>query len=127
MFLDKVLSCEYNNSVKQYWDTCLLNCLCYSVTYDSCLYITFGSIEENNPLYVKISPNPAANEIRIQNVEFKIKSIEIYDVMGKKVFEKHLSSDIGYPTISIADFQPGIYFLLTKTEKGILKEKLIKE
>lgn len=49
------------------------------------------SVEEHvsSPASLLLSPNPATNELRIQNTEFRIEKVEVYDVLGVRV--KHLT------------------------------------
>lgn len=70
-----------------------------------------GVDEIQNDNLISISPNPATSELKIQNAELKIKEIEIYSVVGEKVYQERLTSDIGHRTISVADFPSGMYFV----------------
>lgn len=83
----------------------------------------------NNPTedYFSVHPNPVTNEFTIYELRFTISNIEIYNVLGKKVFEKRPTSDARRPTISVADFLPGIYFVKVRTAAGIAVKKFIKE
>ena len=76
---------------------------------------------------LSLSPNPATNQLTIDNGKLIIERIEIYNVLGEKVFEKRLSSDIGRPTISVADFPSGIYFVKVKGEKEERVAKFVKQ
>jgi hypothetical protein len=67
---------------------------------------------------IEIFPNPATSELIIENEELKIEKVELYNTVGEKVFEKRLTSDIQYPTISVANFSPGIYFITVTDNAG---------
>jgi hypothetical protein len=78
--------------------------------------------EENS---VQIFPNVAANEFTIYDVPGTISKIEMYNALGRKVFEKHLTSDFGHQTISVADFPAGIYFIRVSSSKEQIIHKVI--
>lgn len=67
---------------------------------------------------ISLFPNPATNELTIENSRLKTKKVEIYSSVGEKIFEKHLSSDIRHLSISVADFPPGIYFITVTDQAG---------
>lgn len=72
-------------------------------------------------------PNPATEELRIKNAEFRIGKIEISNLLGEKVFEKHLTSDDRRPAISVADLPHGIYFVnLTNEKNRVVVKKFVK-
>ena len=58
----------------------------------------------------EIYPNPTSGKLRITNYELRIEKIEIFDVLGRKVFEQSygLKNEID---IDISHLQSGIYFL----------------
>jgi hypothetical protein len=77
---------------------------------------------------LSIFPNPATNELVVWSSEFGDGAqLAIYNVLGEKVYEERLTSDLGPRTISVADFPSGIYFVRVKTEKGITTAKFVKE
>lgn len=73
-----------------------------------------------------IYPNPANSELKIQNAELKIKSVEIYDVMGKKVFSQisNLKSQI---SIDISELKAGIYFVKALTGSESVFKRIVVE
>lgn len=77
------------------------------------------SIDEFNLANVKIYPNPAADYFKISNVN--IKTIELYNISGKKL--KEFSSSEKY---EINDLSTGVYFIKIKTERTETNRKLIK-
>jgi len=88
--------------------------------------ILTGIAANNNADFsVEIFPNPATNEFRIKNSEFRIDKVEIYDVAGKKVLNENLHS-INHQAINIASLKPGIYFAkLLGQEKSEIKKLII--
>jgi len=76
---------------------------------------------ENEMENIQLYPNPTNGELRIESRELKIKSVEIFDVYGKKVLMSLKS------TLNISHFPTGIYFVKIYTEKGEIVKKVLKE
>ena len=73
---------------------------------------------------IKIYPNPASgNDITINTN--KDLTIEVYDILGKKVQTSHLTSNI--KKLDISGLKTGIYLLRLKTESGTITKKLIRQ
>ena len=74
---------------------------------------------------ISIYPNPTTGELRIKNYELRIKSVDVFDVYGKKLQSKivNLKSEI---VIDISHLPAGIYFVKISTEAGIQTQKVIK-
>jgi hypothetical protein len=77
---------------------------------------------------VFVYPNPASRELRIQSSKFKIQSVGIYDVPGRRVYysPRFIGMNSTF-TINVSTLTPGIYFLRLQTEVGIRSVKFIKE
>ena len=89
---------------------------------------------------INISPNPATSEFRIMNAEFRIESVEVFDVFGKKILSSQLqTSNFKLQTVSIdpvgiisygvdvSGLSNGMYFVRVFTENGIVTKKFIKQ
>jgi hypothetical protein len=75
---------------------------------------------------IKIAPNPANDRIEITNYELRIKSVEIYDVMGRKQLS-HTANHIPQTTIDVSHLSAGIYFVRIYSENNTIETvKLIK-
>ena len=74
---------------------------------------------------VLVFPNPAERELRIKNAEFRIESVEIYNVLGEKVFSQTTTSS--KQTINVAKLSPGIYFVKVRSEKEERVVKFVKQ
>lgn len=86
-----------------------------------------ASLEVNSILNdIKISPNPVKNSFNIQFLENSSStySLEIYNVLGKKVFEKQVISS---ENIEITTFKKGIYFLKIFSDLVSRTIKILKE
>ena len=68
-----------------------------------------GEEAENN---FEIYPNPVVNELKIKNAELKIKSIEIFDVVGQLIFNAQPQTSNRKPqtSIDVSSLSPGLYF-----------------
>ncbi len=89
---------------------------------------TLATDEFQNNKDITISPNPSANEINIQFPEvIKVESIGIYDIQGKEVFTKEITTSEKEITIQ-PNLASGIYILkLDTAEKGLVSKKIIVE
>jgi Secretion system C-terminal sorting domain len=75
-----------------------------------------------------VSPNPATNQLTIDNGKLKIKEIEIYNVLGEKVFsEQPQTSNFRTHTVDVCHLTSGIYFLKVKREKEEMVTKFVKQ
>ncbi|HLG34908.1 MAG TPA: T9SS type A sorting domain-containing protein [Bacteroidia bacterium] len=73
-----------------------------------------------------VFPNPATTELRIQDSGFRIDAVEIYDVLGEKVFSQAPGTKHYAPiTIDVSGLKPGIYFVTVRDEKNNLVVKKI--
>ena len=84
-------------------------------------------VEENQVGSLSAYPNPATNEIRIESSEFKIQSVEIYNVLGEKVFQSQISNLKSQISLDISKLNSGIYFVSVGTNEGKVVRKLIKQ
>ncbi len=94
-----------------------LNC------YDTGYFVAKLNNIDNNDFKTTIYPNPAKSEINISS-ENIIKSIEIYNPLGQRVYQTKVNSKTKY--IDVSFFTNGIYIIGVNTDKGYIKKKLIK-
>ena len=76
---------------------------------------------------VKVFPNPATNEFTIYDVPFAILEIEIYNMLGEKVFSRLQTTNHQPQTYSIdvSSLTPGVYFVRLANEKEQVVRKVI--
>ena len=74
-----------------------------------------------------IYPNPASEELTIVSNELQVKSIEIYDVMGRKALTSPVSFPSPETTLNLAHLPTGVYFLKIQTENGVVVRKVVKK
>jgi len=80
---------------------------------------------------ISIYPNPTKGELRIENGEWRIMNIQIFDIIGNKVLSPIPSPhwrgvSEGRGEVDISHLPAGIYFVQITTEKGIVTKKVVK-
>jgi hypothetical protein len=112
----RIMHCFIQNDSIKYHDYCSIGCDLY-------IGITNITDKKNLPF---LSPNPATNEIRIQNAEFRIENIEILDILGRTINSAFyiLNSEL---KVDVTQLPPGMYFLKVQTEVGTKSVKFVKE
>tara|TARA_R110000868_G_scaffold5201_8_gene31981 strand:+ start:2126 stop:3430 length:1305 start_codon:yes stop_codon:yes gene_type:complete len=74
-----------------------------------------------------IFPNPTQNTLNISSSSyFNIKSIKIYNTIGKLILVKTNSNKQELLKIDVSSLSPGVYYTFIDSEKGITTEKFIK-
>ena len=83
------------------------------------------SISINNALdfSTKIYPNPANNKLTIENNNFIISSIELFDISGKSIVVKRV--DEMTTILDISNLYNGIYFVKVNSNQSSIIKKLI--
>ncbi|APZ47545.1 hypothetical protein BW723_15175 [Polaribacter reichenbachii] len=66
-----------------------------------------------------VYPNPATSFLTIDDANFTLKKVELYNVLGKKVLTSSENK------INIQNLTSGVYLLKVETEKGIIATKRI--
>jgi len=84
---------------------------------------TVGVNEQADNHSLSIYPNPAKNELIINNGELKIEQVLIFDMTGKTV--KTIIGNVN--TVNVSELTRGIYFIQIQTETGLVNNKFIKE
>ncbi len=79
-------------------------------------------IEDNLKAKLIIYPNPAQEIIQIES-DTEIKSIKVYDVLGKLVLMENNFEN----QLSISVLNNGLYFLKIETDNGVMVKKIIKK
>jgi len=77
---------------------------------------------------LEIYPNPNDGLFTINAEGTKIKEVKIYDVIGRS-FDRLKITEIGNnrATVDLSDVAKGIYFVEVRTEKGVIRKKVVKE
>lgn len=74
--------------------------------------------------YTYVYPNPAKDDINF-SCSFMINDIEIYDIMGRRVYQKEVKDYS--KTIDISSLTKGSYVAKLNTEQGLVSKKFIVE
>lgn len=82
-----------------------------------------NSLEGGSDL--QIFPNPATNQIEVRNPKSEIRNIEIYNIMGKKIFSEPETSNQKLVTLDVSNLSPGIYFVRFVGEKEQAIRKVV--
>jgi hypothetical protein len=114
------LECFKQNDITLYYPN---NMICQVDTGTVCNF-TVSLPEQKSENYFSLIPNPATNEIKIENAKSKIESVEVFDVMGQLQTSNFKPQTISVEVSSLAQ---GIYFVRVRTEKGSITRKLIKQ
>lgn len=89
-----------------------------------------GYVSQNEKLITEdfvIFPNPARDKFKVESSKFKVgrATIIIYDLNGKKLFEKHIPAGTETVEIDISSLGSGVYFCKVVTVELSLSKKLI--
>jgi len=89
---------------------------------------SYSAVDENlSAEAIVLYPNPVANEFQVSGLEFVVgaATIELYDLNGRKLLEKHIPSGTETVEIDVNNLANGVYFCTLKTNKGNATKKLI--
>ncbi|MCL2041816.1 MAG: T9SS type A sorting domain-containing protein [Bacteroidales bacterium] len=75
---------------------------------------------------IMVYPNPTEGKFTITHHELRITGIEIFDVLGRKVFEQKAESR-KQKEIDISHLPTGVYFVRIQTDKGVVTKKVVKK
>lgn len=103
---------------------------CFSIQYDN-FNITDSSLSDNDYMISNfvVYPNPVSDFISLSGLSGqKVSSAEIFNTLGKKVFQLDEKSLNSKGRASVSNLNSGIYFLkLQFAEKGTVIKKLVIE
>ena len=89
------------------------------------LIVQEDSLEEYSNRF-EVYPNPAESNITI-NTNENINEINIYNIIGIKVYSEQVSVDRCPLSVDLSTFNSGVYFIKINTEKGDIVKRFIKE
>ncbi|MBL7926973.1 MAG: T9SS type A sorting domain-containing protein, partial [Bacteroidia bacterium] len=77
------------------------------------------------PQLVSVHPNPASNQLTIDNLQLTNKpfTLTVYDVLGKA----HLTQNTHTTTLDISTITPGLYVLHLQQDDKIYYGRFVKE
>jgi len=92
------------------------------------LFLGQPILDTNDPLERSISvfPNPARSFVNIYSPTAKIESIELYDLLGKRM-ESELKIPSTSTMVDLKTIETGMYFLHIKTDSGTITKKILRQ
>lgn len=97
----------------------------YGCDYDQKYYVLRLGFEKFKSL--KMYPNPAKENVRIQNLNSNIVQVELIDIYGKRQLLAFEILDQNELLIDLNKLNPGSYFLIISTEENTHQVSLIKK
>ena len=96
------------------------------VTSDPSATITLTTVgindyELNN---VVVYPNPTNDMVQIQNTEFLIQDVEVYDAYGKLLNVVNVNDNTA--VLDLSSYAAGTYFVKIVTENGVVTKRVVK-
>ncbi|MGK0387004.1 MAG: hypothetical protein ACI849_001624 [Patiriisocius sp.] len=70
-------------------------------------------------------PNPVKNKLNITSSAAFIDSVEVFDILNKRVISASLDS-MNQGTIDVSKLENAVYFITIKTDRGTVTRKFIK-
>jgi hypothetical protein len=91
-----------------------------------CSYSTSVGVENitGNSHESLIYPNPANQEFGVMSPEFGVKSVEVYDMFGKKVLSQQQTTNNKQQTIDVSELPEGIYLVRLSTREKFVTQKI---
>ncbi len=93
---------------------------------DSTLSTNIANTEKENKQWL-ISPNPTEGNFTISGLPFATGQIEIYNMLGEKIYGSPLTPKAGTMQIQVETFPSGIYLVKVSNEGKMLTKKLVVE
>ena len=84
--------------------------------------VGINDYELNN---VVVYPNPTNGMVQIQNAEFRIQNVEIYDAFGKML--NVVSVNDNTTAVDLTSYAAGTYFVKIMTENGMVTKRVVKQ
>ncbi|MFN0200101.1 MAG: T9SS type A sorting domain-containing protein [Bacteroidia bacterium] len=94
--------------------------------WDNLMYSTFSAIESPFTASVKITPNPAQNELFVQLGEIPANQVQGYTLIDMTGSVK-MKGELTQNALNISNLASGIYSLQILTETGVITKRFIKE
>ena len=101
-----------NTATRDFWEYC--DTLC-----------TVGVNEFNGAVNISVFPNPASDKIEVSSQQSVISSIEIYNLLGEKVYTSPFTENRLSVTFNISNIPSGVYVLHVKANKGMFYKKIV--
>ena len=74
---------------------------------------------------VIVYPNPTNGMVQIQNTEFLIQNVEVYDTYGKMLNVVNVNGNTA--AIDLTGYAAGTYFVRVMTDRGVVTKRVVKQ
>ena len=74
---------------------------------------------------VTVYPNPTTGMVQIQNTEFLIQKVEVYDTYGKLLNVVNVNDNTA--AIDLTSYAAGTYFVRVMTDRGVVTKRVVKQ
>jgi hypothetical protein len=89
---------------------------------------TENIIEKNKKTSILLHPNPVINKVFIENIDnLNISSITIFNLNGKVVLKKNISTKSNTVDINMSDLKKGIYIISVVSDKVVYSSQIVKQ
>ena len=98
-----------------------------NMTSDPSTTITFMTVGINDYTLdntVTLYPNPTTGLIQIENGEWRMENVEVYDAYGKLLFTVEVNGNTA--NLDLSGYARGTYFVRVTTEKGVVTKRVIR-
>ncbi|MGD0711241.1 MAG: T9SS type A sorting domain-containing protein [Bacteroidales bacterium] len=89
--------------------------------------VDYSIKEINSDNSIDIYPNPASSEIEVIGNQLSVNSIDIYNMLGERIYTSPFTDYRSPFTIDVSFFPSGMYFIEIKTQNGVEEKKFVKE
>lgn len=121
-----LLEGEYQTSEGVYTDTYTSSGGCDSTVVTTLSIDISSAISELDKSNLSIYPNPSNGEFSINfSQEVFVNEIEVYSIIGKKVFAERIENFIDIYTLNLEDQQEGVYLISIRSNDEIQTIKVI--
>ena len=73
---------------------------------------------------VTVYPNPTSGVVQIENGEWRMENVEVYDAYGKLLFTVEVNGNAA--ALDLTGYAKGTYFVKVTTEKGVVTKRVVK-
>jgi len=99
----------------------------YGEVEDYCIrYDMIIDIEEELLPRIDLYPNPSTGELHIESEEAAIRAVEIWDIVGKRVFLKE-TLPVSKIALSLPELPNGVYEVRMRTKDHLISRKWVKQ
>ena len=73
---------------------------------------------------VTVYPNPTNGVVQIENGEWRMENVEVYDAYGKLLFTVEVNGNAA--ALDLTGYAKGIYFVKVTTDNGVVTKRVVK-